>query len=461
MGKSRAKESSSTNINTDFNSLFQIFKQNLYPEMVELLAEQLGVSIEALNRLEVGFDPGSQAWVTPEFDDQGQIVGLQRRYRDGHKMMVEGSKRGLVFECVGAIEKTGYQKRSNFVRCYDAGVDCPKCGKRKWCMIAGQDLNDPDAVICGHTEKGAVKYIENSGYLHILKEDHSKVSQVLPHSEFPYLVVEGFSDTAAAIDFGRTAVGKPNDLGGSSYLCSLLKGKDVIVCGENDSATRPNGQVYYPGREGMVKTFNILRPVCASVRKVLPPAKSKDLRAWSPTADVFDQWVAEKADTADKTKMLERVYPLELAEKFLDNIYNGHKQPTLRYFLKNWYAFNKSHYTKLDDIKLDGQLYDFFKPFEVVHSAGKKQICEPIKVDKRLIADIVHAIRPPCLTIRPGQAYEGFSLSGKLKHDLKWAVPFKNGIYYVRRNEFSPPDPDIFILSTLPYNFDPIPCRSR
>jgi len=280
--------------NIDWEAKFLQFKKNVYPAMVEHLAEQLGVTTDSINKLEVGYFPGEQAWIFPERDDRGQIVGLMKRSHDGKKFMVHGSTRGLLYECAGVFDKKqagrDYSSTTKFIRAYSAGVDCPLCGKRKWCLVSNDNPSDPSTVICGHTEKGATKFIEGSGYLHHRKPQskHNRVG-VLSHTDKPIVVVEGASDVLAATDMGYVAVGKPNADGRLNWLSSLLKGKDVIVVGENDEA----------GRRGMQKTFDALRSYCDSIQKVLPPAKYKDLRAWHPTVDEFEQWTKEKADVAD------------------------------------------------------------------------------------------------------------------------------------------------------------------
>mgnify|MGYP003627626473 CR=1 FL=1 len=43
---------------------------------------------------------------------------------------------------------------------------CPVCGKPDWCSVSG----DSSAVICPRVEEGSKKYVEGSGYLHVLKE---------------------------------------------------------------------------------------------------------------------------------------------------------------------------------------------------------------------------------------------------------------------------------------------------
>jgi|TARA_R100000458_G_C8272609_1_gene247462 5S rRNA maturation endonuclease (ribonuclease M5) len=47
---------------------------------------------------------------------------------------------------------------------------CPICNKEQWCLIA----KDMSAVICPRVEEGSKKYIEGSGYLHILKPGEYK-----------------------------------------------------------------------------------------------------------------------------------------------------------------------------------------------------------------------------------------------------------------------------------------------
>lgn len=92
----------------------------------------------------------------------------------------------------------------------------------------------------------------------------------------PVLVVEGASDTAAAIEAGFTAVGRPSNTGGGALLAELLRGRTVIVFGENDQ--KDNGA--WPGRDGAESIAAQLLPVCESVRILFPPAGVKDLRGW-------------------------------------------------------------------------------------------------------------------------------------------------------------------------------------
>jgi hypothetical protein len=92
----------------------------------------------------------------------------------------------------------------------------------------------------------------------------------------PVLVVEGASDTAAGMEAGYTTVGRFSNKGGGELLAQLLKGRHVIVMGENDA--KPDGS--WPGREGVEKIVPFLTPVCASVRVLYPPPHTKDVRSW-------------------------------------------------------------------------------------------------------------------------------------------------------------------------------------
>ena len=68
------------------------------------LAARLGVSVESLRRLGVGWSPvfrrrnGTTAaayWSFPERDDKGRVIGVNRRFEDGSKKLLYGGSRGL------------------------------------------------------------------------------------------------------------------------------------------------------------------------------------------------------------------------------------------------------------------------------------------------------------------------------------------------------------------------------
>lgn len=62
---------------------------------IQNLAEQLGVTVDSLRRLRVGWSECDGCYTFPEHDADGSMIGLNRRFRDGSKRYISGGKRGL------------------------------------------------------------------------------------------------------------------------------------------------------------------------------------------------------------------------------------------------------------------------------------------------------------------------------------------------------------------------------
>jgi hypothetical protein len=77
----------------DFRALQQQYSRQINGEQLKYLSQQLCVSEASLERLNVGFD--GEAFTFPMSNTQGQIVGIRRRFGDGNKRAVTGSKTGL------------------------------------------------------------------------------------------------------------------------------------------------------------------------------------------------------------------------------------------------------------------------------------------------------------------------------------------------------------------------------
>jgi len=89
----------------------------------------------------------------------------------------------------------------------------------------------------------------------------------------PLLVCEGPTDTAALLDLGFEAVGRPSCTGGTTLLAELVghrKPPGVVVVADSDG----------PGRRGAEALATALLPVCRPVRVICPPCGVKDARAW-------------------------------------------------------------------------------------------------------------------------------------------------------------------------------------
>ena len=61
---------------TDLAKLFDTYQNNVFPAMLELLAEDLGVKVSSLQTLGVGFYPAHQAWAFAERNAKGDVTGI-------------------------------------------------------------------------------------------------------------------------------------------------------------------------------------------------------------------------------------------------------------------------------------------------------------------------------------------------------------------------------------------------
>lgn len=85
----------------------------------------------------------------------------------------------------------------------------------------------------------------------------------------PILVCEGPTDTAAMIQVGFYAYGRPSCRGAVITTKTLTKGRDVVIVSDSDS----------PGRAGAAALADALHRTCSSVR-IIEPLKGKDAREW-------------------------------------------------------------------------------------------------------------------------------------------------------------------------------------
>lgn len=67
-------------------------------EDILILGKHLGIPGKYFRSLGLGFDPDVHAWLIPERNDAGRIVGIGVRHLDGSKRFVSGGTRGLVYD---------------------------------------------------------------------------------------------------------------------------------------------------------------------------------------------------------------------------------------------------------------------------------------------------------------------------------------------------------------------------
>jgi hypothetical protein len=99
---------------------------------------------------------------------------------------------------------------------------------------------------------------------------------VIPATEpdFPVpelLIAEGPTDTAALLDMGYTAIGRPCCTGGTTIITRIVKQLEpelVVVVADQDA----------PGQRGAVSLASVLKVYTPNVVMITPPAK--DIRQW-------------------------------------------------------------------------------------------------------------------------------------------------------------------------------------
>jgi hypothetical protein len=163
-------------------------------ERLERFARGLGLSVDVLTRLGIGWCAESSAWSFPMSDAQNRVIGVRLRTETGRKFAVRGGRDGLF-------------------------------------------------VPTGLT--GAI----------------------------PLLLAEGPTDTAALLELGFDAVGRPNNNGGKPAMVALvrrLRPNEVVVVADNDS----------PGRDGALGLVERLAIHVPRLRIISPPPLIKDVRAW-------------------------------------------------------------------------------------------------------------------------------------------------------------------------------------
>lgn len=445
----------------DFAEQLVRYQSNVLPVLLEKISQQLNISTKALNALEIGYALHNNCWVFPERDERGDVIGLSFRRWNGKKYMLTGSKRGLSYvpnvHRSTADPDTYQAGPQNFTRSTE-DIPCPICKRAgDGCLVSSENPNDPKAVICCRTAGKSGRTLGTAGYLHILKTEGnlSHAGPVLLPSDYPLLIVEGPTDTAAALDIDLVAVGCPSSGGGLDKLSQLVTGRDVIVLGENDAGA---------GVEGMNKTYEVLRPAAKHITKLLPPEGIKDLRQWVERG-LTREHLLTLANVTDNTvnhddKILVSVAPLDLAKQWLRTNHFQEGIYTLRMFHGSWYIYNGDCYEEIELTVLRQQLYRYFgdKQYKKIHAKGFDILnYEPTKHKLDEIVDALLAFCPitaeeiPCWLDEEHKTEDPKHIlifpNGYLDIDsyTKWGDSFK----------LQKSSPHFFSLSCYPYDFNP------
>lgn len=132
------------------------------------LAAQLKLPRESLLALGVGFNPddGDGAWVFPERDHRGRIVGLLRRFPDGGRFAITGSTRGLTLPDYGDEPPAGplyvVEGPTDTAALVSVGAFAVgrfsadgSAAERRWLTRLIRKIPDREIVVVGDNDTGA------------------------------------------------------------------------------------------------------------------------------------------------------------------------------------------------------------------------------------------------------------------------------------------------------------------
>jgi hypothetical protein len=80
---------------SDLEKMAMQFERALNLEKLNLFAEELGVSVESLRRLKVGWDNQFKCWTFPMTDSEDRVRGIRLRLPNGRKFSQKGGSDGL------------------------------------------------------------------------------------------------------------------------------------------------------------------------------------------------------------------------------------------------------------------------------------------------------------------------------------------------------------------------------
>ncbi len=417
----KSKKTKPTGAPKDWHALAATFAANLDADRRGKLAAKLGLPADALDALALlGFnpdDPGGACFTFAEFDAAGNVVGLNRRFEDGSKKAMAGSRRGLTLP-------TGWRDRPGPVFVVEGPTDAAAL------FAAGL---------------AAVGRPSNTGGVAMLADLFRKD----PGRE---IVVVGENDQRATgwpgLD-GAVAVGR----GLAAKLGSPVRrtmppepAKDV-----RDWLTA-DARAAVPWDQ---RGAELLEQLMASSVAVDPPDKSPAGSGAPAPADGPN-------DGPDN--------PHRLAAGFIDGITQTGSPPLLRFWRGEFHRYDCGAYRPVPDddqrAELTQYVRDEFVRLNAAAVAAPEDDGDEEKgpprvraVTTRLIGDVLQALRGLCLL--PASTDAPAWIDGATGPDPAGLLPTRNGILDLgalaagRAGCLLPLSPSFFTPTVAPFGFDP------
>jgi len=210
----------------------------------------------------------------------------------------------------------------------------------------------------------------------------------------------------------------------------------------------------------MDKVFHVLKGLCKSIAKVMPPEGIKDFRQWKNSGLVqkeFLKYVETSGSTTETTDIFEDDIAHTIARTWLKQEKTKNGIIILRKYKGQWYSFKDVCYELLEDESFRGQLYRFLesKSFYKENFKGETSIM-PYKPTRAKVADIIDSLNHWCPIIKEPPIW----LTDKERTDPSKLIVFQNGILDVQKYiidgsiRLYDATPELFATNVLPYEFD-------
>jgi P4 family phage/plasmid primase-like protien len=203
-------------------------------------------------------------------------------------------------------------------------------------------------------------------------------------------------------------------------------------------------------------TAQRVTPSTQSIGKDLPPEGFKDLRQWHPTREQFEAHVAKAGDTTDDGSVLTNTTPMTLIRTWVQQTQMHDGTQLLRHVHGDYYRWGTNYYRKVEQRELRQEWYNFFtdKPVKVHTNDGGVKVVT-LSTDRKFMGDLDDAASAHCYVRVEADTHEPFLIKTGTSMDLTRAVVFQNGILYIADDRLAPLSPDVFLTSTLPYDYHP------
>ena len=287
----------------------------------------------------------------------------------------------------------------------------------------------------------------------------------------PLVIGEGVETVLSAMQMSGLPAGIATT--GADFLRAVEppKAAEYIVAGDNDAPDKQTGK--QPGQEAAKALADRLVGQGHKVRVAIAPNEDSDWNdvlqeAKGDTAELrqsltegtlhqVEQTALTKTEDVDNNGssaigplVLPQSAPMVWADKFVKARYVRDGVYTLVYYRGNWYVFNGSYYAAVEQITLERELLAFFekalvttekgpKPFNPTH-AKASQIVE---IMKRVLLEPSN-LNPPFMRMADGT-----------RQELSGLIMLRNGALDAATRRLTPPDPRLFAVNCLPFDYDP------